>query len=95
MFPPHFTKSSGIGHRRKHSALSSIPRNTINVADNRSMTTSLMVARLNMNADYQSSDPINRSKQQISVGFSNNANQMRNGSDEVVAQNRRPLLRKR
>lgn len=95
MFPPHFTKSSGIGHRRKHSALSSIPRNTVNVADNRSMTTSLMVARLNMNADYQSSDPINQSRQQISVAFSNNANQMRNGSDETIAQNRRPLLRKR
>ena len=94
MFAPQFVKSSGIGHRRKHAALSSIPRNTVNTADNRSMTTSLMIARLNMNADYQSADPINLSKQQVSTGFSNNSNQIRRGSDEVVAQNRNPLLRR-
>jgi hypothetical protein len=98
VFPPHFTRSASIGHRRTHASLGRVPRTTIDVADNRSMVTSLMVSRLNMNADYQSDDPINKSKQQVSTAFSNNSNQIRQGSDQATAQNRvnrKPLLRKR
>ena len=59
------------------------------------MMTSVMVSRLNFQGDYQAADSVNKSKQQVSVGFSNNSNQLRAGSDAVVAGNRRSLLRKR
>jgi len=95
MFMPHLTKAHGIGQRRKHRSLAEVPRTTTNVSDNRSMMTSVMVSRLNFQGDYQAGDSINKSKQQVSVGFSNNANQLRAGSDAVVAGNRRSLLRKR
>ena len=92
---PQLTKSHSIGQRRKHRALSEVPRTTINISDNRSMMTSIMTSRLNFQGDYQSAESVNKSKQQVSVGFSNNANQLRAGSDAVVAGNRRSLLRKR
>jgi hypothetical protein len=94
MNPPHFTKASGIGKRRRHTAMGGIPRTSINVADTRSMYVSHMLSRLNMAADYQSQDPIQASKQQVSTAFSNNSNQLRHGSDSVRAQNRNPLLRR-
>ena len=95
MFMPHLTKSHSIGQRRKHRSLSEVPRTTTNISDNRSMMTSVMVSRLNFQGDYQAADSVNKNKQQVAVAFSNNSNQLRAGSDAVIAQNRRSLLRKR
>ena len=92
---PNLTKSHSIGQRRKHRSLSEVPRTSTNISDNRSMMTSVMVSRLNFQGDYQAAESVNKSKQQVSVGFSNNSNQLRAGSDAVVAGNRRSLLRKR
>ena len=96
MFLPNLTKSHSIGQRRKHRSLAEVPRTTINISDNRSMMTSSHgIHALNFQGDYQSSESVNKNKQQVAVGFSNNSNQLRAGSDAVVAQNRRSLLRKR
>ena len=95
MFMPNLTKAHSIGQRRKHRSLAEVPRTTTNISDNRSMMTSIMVSRLNFQGDYQSSESVNKNKQQVAVAFSNNANQLRVGSDAVVAGNRRSLLRKR
>ena len=95
MFMPNLTKSHSIGQRRKHRSLAEVPRTSTNISDNRSMMTAVMVSRLNFQGDYQAAESVNKSKQQVSVGFSNNSNQLRAGSDAVVAGNRRSLLRKR
>ena len=90
---PHMTKSTPIGVRRRHSRISQVHRSSIDVSNNRAIYVSKMIAKLNMEGDYVSAEPINRNKLQVSQSFSNNSNQLRHGSDEVRATNRNPLLR--
>ena len=90
---PHMIKSSPIGVRRRHSKISDTHRSSIDVANNRAIYVSKMIAKLNMESDYISAEPINKNKLQVAQKFSNNANQLRHGSDQIVAVNRNPLLR--
>ena len=90
---PHMTKATPIGVRRRHSKISEVHRSSVDVSNNRAIYVSKMIAKLNMEGDYVSAEPINKNKLQVSQSFSNNANQLRHGSDEVRATNRNPLLR--
>ena len=90
---PHMTKSSPIGVRRRHAKISEVHRSSTDIANNRAIYVSKMIAKLNLEADYSSAEPINKNKLQVAQKFSNNANQLRHGSMEVTATNRNPLLR--
>lgn len=90
---PHSTKATAIGVRRRHSKMSQVHRSSIDVSNNRAIYVSKMIAKLNMEGDYVSAEPINQNKLQVAQKFSNNANQLRHGSDQITAVNRNPLLR--
>ncbi len=94
---PRLMMSRGLGQRKHVANMDRVNPNTSDALDNRAMGIASLVARALMDVDAQVPNPTNTRQQSSAVAFSNNTNQIRNGtySEPNIATNQFAKLERR
>ena len=77
---PHISRSRGLSKRRQVANMDRVNPQSNNLLDNRAVGIARLIATHKLNGDFQTALPIDSRKQSQAVSFSNNANQIANGT---------------
>ena len=92
---PHLMRSRGLAKRKQVVDMNRVNPTTTNMLDNREAGIARLVAVHLLNNDFQTDLPIDERKQSQAISFSNNANQIRDGTYSDVNVVTRPSVERR
>jgi len=92
---PHIMRSRGLAKRKHVADMNRVNPTSANMLDNRAAGIARLVAVHLLNNDFQTDLPIDERKQSQAISFSNNANQIRDGTYSDVNVVTRPSVERR
>ena len=92
---PHIMRSRGLAKRKHVANMDRVNPTSANLLDNRAVGIARLVATHLLNNDFQTDLPTDTGKQSQAISFSNNANQIRDGTYSDVNVVTRPSAERR
>ena len=92
---PHIMRSRGLAKRKHVANMDRVNPTSANLLDNRAVGIARLVAKHLLTNDFQTDLPIDTRKQSLAISFSNNANQIRDGTYSDVNVVTRPSVERK
>ena len=80
MSNPYLVRGQGMGKRSQSKFMDRVLPNSVNQLDNKAMGISRLLSRDLLSGDAQNCVPIDTNKRSVAISFSNNANQLNDGT---------------
>ena len=77
---PYLVRGQGMGRRGQSKFIDRVLTNNVNQLDNKAMGISRLLSRDLLSGDAQNTAPIDANKRSVAISFSNNANQLNDGT---------------
>jgi len=77
---PYLVRGQGQGKRSQSKFIDRVLPNNVNQLDNKAMGISRLLSRDLLSGDAQNTVPIDANKRSVAISFSNNANQINDGT---------------